>query len=231
MEKLLAKIKINKPRMKSVLVRAVATNISGLSTPCFRPSMKKHYYEFLKLSGLTEKDVRDYAKRVWVGRKEAVFQLHKEPLANFYIFLMHYFLNKNDKLMAQYFMIFYELRHYAARFEIHFKYCQEDVFKYTLDTLTKTHLFSREKTIGNAIYFLSKELMKQWGPAIKNYDLDKISKFITYARHRIAQSTRSFAETYYKNAELGLGIQTQREPADDEENSYQHVTTDKFRKY
>ena len=47
-------------------------------------------------TNLTEKDVREFTKRRWKGRKEANFLLHKEALSNFYIFLMQYFLQKND---------------------------------------------------------------------------------------------------------------------------------------
>jgi len=231
MEILLAKLKVNKARMKSILVKAAASNISDLAKPCFKPSLKKHFYEFLKLSSLTEKDVKDHAKRKWKGRKESTFLIVKDHISNFYVFLMYYFLNKNDRIMFQYFMIFYELRHYAGLFERHFKYCQEDVFKYTLETLTKTHLFAREKTIGNAIYFLSNELIKRWEKKIKNHnDLKEISLFMQESRHRMAQSVRSFANTYYKVAEEGLGIKTEPEPSDDDENAFQQVSKDRSTK-
>ena len=219
MEILLTKLKVNKSIMKTVLVKAVAYNMSNLAKPCFKPSLKKHFYEFLKLSNLTEQDVKEYAKRKWKGKIESTWLLHKDHISNFYIFLMNYFLNKNDRIMFQYFMIFYMIRHYTALFEKHFKYCQEDVFKYTLETLTKTHLFAREKTIGNAMYFLSNELIRRWEEGIKDYDLDKISSFITESRHRVSQSIKSFYNTYLKVASEGLGIKTEREPSDDDENS------------
>ena len=92
MEQLLAKAKVNDSQLKSLLTRVVAKNLSALSEPCYYPKVKKNYYEFLKLTGLTEKDVREFAKRRWKGRKEAKFGTQSNAVANFYVFLMQYFL-------------------------------------------------------------------------------------------------------------------------------------------
>ena len=74
------------------------------------------------------------------------------------------------------------------------QFCNEDVFKYALENLAKTHLFSREKTIPGSLYYLSTEMDKRYGRFIKSGDVEGVTKFITECRTRISQSIKSFAE-------------------------------------
>lgn len=230
MEQLLKKAKIKDAQIKSLTAKVVAQNLSSLSEPCFYPSLKKHYYEYLKLSGLTEKDIREFAKRRWKGRKEEKFATQTNAIANFYVFLIEYFLTKRDKTAYQYLMIFYIIRHYANLMHKSFKYCNEDNFKYALETLTKTHLFAREKTISNALYFMAQQMIQKWTRGLRNGDLDSISAFMQESRHRVSQSMKSFAQTYYRAAAEDHGIKTEVIPDEDDENSYQKQTGEKTNK-
>ena len=140
---------------------------------------------------------------------------------------MWYFLHQHDSQAFKTIMLFYVVRHYRALLDKHLQFCNESVFKYALDTLTKTHLFSREKTIGNALQYLAKEFVIRYQRNIENQDLDGISKFITESRHRISQSVKSFAETYYRAVKEGGKIKTQIEPTDDESNTFQYDSMQK----
>jgi hypothetical protein len=232
MEILLKKANIKDAQIKRLTVKIVSTNLSALSEACYKPDLKKHYYEFLKLSNLTEKDVREFTKRRWKGRKEAKFAIVSEPIANFYVFLMQYFLSKKDTKTYQYLMALYIIRHYANKARGFWpNYCKPEVFKYALDVLTKTHLFSREKTISNALFYISKEMIKRWTDGILNNNLDEISLFMITSRHRVAQSLRSFANTYYRVDEEGSALKTEDDyedsGSDDGESAYQQQTVDK----
>jgi hypothetical protein len=103
----------------------------------------------------------------------------------------------------------------------HFKFCNADAFKYALETLTKTHLFAREKTISNALYFMAQVMIKRWTTALQKNDLDEIGMFMRESRHRVSQSIKSFAQTYYKVSEEGVGIKSEEMADEDDENSYQ----------
>jgi uncharacterized protein (UPF0147 family) len=221
MEQLLAKAKIKDSQLKTLITRIVSKNLSSLSEPCFYPELKKHYYELLKLTGLTEKDIKEFKKRRWAGKKEAKFATNMNAIANFYVFLLQYFLSKKDKQTYTYLMILYVIRHYANLMHKHFKYCNPDAFKYAMETLTKTHLFAREKTISNALYYMAQEMIRRWTTALSKNDLDAIGLFMRESRHRVSQSTKSFAQTYYKISEKGIGIKTQESPDEDDENNYQ----------
>lgn len=228
MKTLLEKAKIDKPKLRRTLMKVTAENLSRLSEPCYYPSLKKQYFEFLRICSLTEKDVKDFTKRRWVGRKEAKFLLHNDPKTNFYIFLMQYSITERDQTSYQTAMIFFTIRHYTDLLYKHIKFCNESLFKYTLEHLAKTHLFSRERTIPNALHYLAQEMIRKYTRDLKENDLDRISKFIQEVRHRISQSMKSFAAVYYKASKEGIvGLKTQPIPGEDEEDSYQYQTLEK----
>jgi hypothetical protein len=108
-------------------------------------------------------------------------------------------------------MLFYCLRQYTNLFHKTFKFCQPDVFKYTLENINKTHIYYREKTIANAIYHFSNQMIQRWTKDLKSLDKPmQISLFIRECRHRQAQSLKSFAIAYYKNSEQGNRISQQK---------------------
>lgn len=230
MQELLSKIKIQESQLKTLVVHIVAKNLSALSEPCYYPELKKHYYEFLKLSNLTEADIKGFVKRRWKGRKEAKFLTTTDVIANFYVFLMQYFLSKKNNQIYINLMILYIIRHYAALLHKHFKFCNDDIFKYTLETLTKTHLFFREKTISNALYYMAQEMLRKWTTGLTKGNLDNISAFMIESRHRVSQSVKSFAQNYYKISKEGVGIKTEELPSDEDENSYQVQTKERSTK-
>lgn len=225
MDELLKKANINDATFKREIPKIVAYNLAALVEPCFYPNLKKHFYEFLRYSGLKEKDIKDFTKRQWAGRKEASFQTHTQPISNFLIFLMQYFLKKRDTQTYQYLMYFYIIKHYANLMHIHFKYCIPETFKYALETLTKTHLFSREKTIPSALVFIAKDMVRRFTKDLIKNDMDRIAYFMTDSRGRVSQSMKSFSSTYHNAAAQGLGIGTDTLPSEDEEEKISNVKT------
>ena len=225
MESLLKKAKINDAIFKREVPKIVAYNLGALVEPCFYPDHKKHFYEFLKYAGLTERDVKEFTKEKWKGTKWASFKTHNQPIANFLVFLMQYFLKKRDLKTYQYLMFFYIIRHYSNLMHIHFKYCIPETFKYALETLTKTHLFSREKTIPSALVFIAKDMIRRYTKAFVKNDIDQIAYFMTDSRTRVSQSMKSFSSTYHNAAARGLGIGTDELPSDEEEEKITNIQT------
>jgi len=227
MKILLDKMRLDETKFKRLLASFVARNLSMLSEPCYRPDLKKHYYDFLKVSNLTEKDVREFTKRRWMGRKESKFLLQNEAESNYLIFLMYYFLKKRDQITYRNLMLFYMIRQYTNLIHRRLKYCIDDTFKYALETLSKTHLFSREKTISNAIYFLSQAMLRRYTTAIKEDNIDQISKFIQGSRTSISQSLKSFLATYFRVAEEGPKIRTDIEVSEEDEDGFKTQVVEK----
>ena len=222
MEILLKQADINLDKLKRAVHKITATELSSLSEPCYYPSVKKYYYELLYLCKLKEKDITMFAKRFYEGTTASQWKLHKDPLSNFYIFLMYVF-NKSRQITAyKSMMIFYIIRNYTNLMHKQMQFCNPDVFKYALENLAKTHLFSREKTIPGSLFFMSKEMDNRFGKYIKSGDVEGIAKFITECRTRISQSIKSFAEIYYKASKDGNAMKNPIE-SDDETNQYQQL--------
>jgi hypothetical protein len=229
MEELLKKAKIDYQSLKYDINRTVAYNLSSLAEPCFYPDLKKKFYDFLSHCKLTEQDMREFTKRKWKGTIYLKYNLHiiVDPITNFNIFLMQYFLKKRDSAAYKNVMLFHYLRNYTNYSSKYMQYCIPESFKYALEILTKNHLFIREGTIGNALYYLAMEGIKQWTDVIEKNDLDGIAKFVSGSRHRVAQSTRSFLEVYKQATEEKSGFKPTIEPTEDEENPYQKEVTEK----
>ena len=150
METLLNKSNIDLNKLKRTLHKITAQELSALSEPCYYPSLKKYYYELLYICKLKEKDITEYVKRLYKGRPAAKWKLHKDPISNFYIFIM-YSLNKSRQTTAyKSMLILYIIRNYTNLMHKQMQFCNEDVFKFALENLAKTHLFSREKTISGS---------------------------------------------------------------------------------
>ena len=224
MEELLQKANIDYFKLQKNINRIVAYELSNLSEPCYYPSLKKYYYEILHIIKVSESDVKKFIKRFYKGHPASKWKLHVDPISNLYIFLMHAYLSKNLISTYKTIMLLYIIRNYTNLMNKQIAFCNKNVFKYTLEHLAKTHLFIREKTIPNALFFLSNEMDKTFRNGIKDGNVNSVIKFITVCRTRVSQSIKSFAELYYKANKEGLSI---REPLDtDEENSTNHQMVD-----
>ena len=221
---LLQQSNINYPRLKKTIYEITAEELSNLTEPCYYPSLKKYYFEFMYLCGIKEKDIKDFVKRFYRGTPEAKWKLQVDPKTNFYMFIMHALLLKNEISAYRSMLAFFVIRNYTNLIYKQIQFCNKDVFKYTLEHLAKTHLFSREKTIPGAIFYISKEMEKKHTSGLKSPNVPATSKFITECRTRISQSIKSFAEMYYKASKEGSSI---REPYEDEDSEHQYQQLEK----
>jgi len=225
MDKLLSISKIDKTRLKSYITQRVAHELSSLSEPCYYPSLKKDFFEMLGMCGLTEKDIKNHIKKFYAGNKAAGFLLQQDPQRNFLIFLMYYFLHQRDSQAFVSTLVYSVVREYTNYMSSNLPYCNPAIFSASLDRIARTHLFSREKSIANALYYLAQELSKRYTNIIYEPTADGIAKFITESRHRVAQSVRGFLRTYYELSKSGIGYRTPQETETGEE--YQYDTMEK----
>lgn len=214
--------KPDKNKLKRFITTSAARELSAISEPCYYPKTKKFYFDLLNILNVSDKDVKEFVKRTYKGTRAEKWNLWRDPATNLLIFIMNYFLNERDQSAYSSTLVYYMIVQYARLMNKQIKYCDSDTFKYTLDTLTRTHLFFREKTISNAIYYLSTQVQKRFTEDIRKWDVDKIIDFIGISRHRISQSVKTFAENYYRNKKSGISIKTQGDEPEDVANSYQY---------
>ena len=222
MEELLNKIKPDLPKLKRFISNSAAKELSALSTPCYYPKTKRFYSEVLSLLQIKNDDFKSFVKRNYKGTKAEKWNLWRDPGTNILVFVMYLFLKNKDQKAFDSTMVYYMIIQYSRLMHKQMKYCYEDTFKYTLDNLTRTHLFFREKSIPNSLFYLADVIKKRYQDDIANWDLEKIIAFIGVARHRISQSVKSFAQNYYRYRKDGAVIKTQNEESDDNENMYQY---------
>jgi hypothetical protein len=201
----------NDSKLKTYITRLTVSELNNLAEPCYHPVWKKHFHELLNLTEIKEKDIRDFIKRFYQGTKAQDALLQSDVGSNLLIVLMYHFLEKKDQQTFSTLMLYYIIRQYSNFFQIMFQYCKPEVFSYTIDHLNPNHLFTREKTISNALFHLSNEMKKRYTSAFLELNPEKISSFLYEARGRIAQSLKSFAEFYYRNDELGMGLGTSQD--------------------
>jgi hypothetical protein len=225
MQIILQKAIFDDEKLRSYITRLTVTELNNLATPCHYPDWKKHFYELIHLTGLDEKDIKDFAKRFYSSTKSSVTmakynkvsQLQIDPGSNLLVILMYHFIQKRDQTTYQSLLIYHLIRQYGNFIRIALKFCKPEVFSYTLNHLNPTHLFSREKTIPNALIHLATEIRKRYTGYITELNAEKISNMLYESRGRIAQSIKSFAEAYYKYDEKGFGITSGKETEDGEE--------------
>lgn len=221
MDQLIKNKKIDLLKLRRLFLTLSAKELSKLAEPCYYPKLKINFYSLLKICGITEKELKSYVKRFYEGTPAASWKLQNDIQANLLIVIMHLFLINKDQTGFSSAMIYHLIRYYTNLMNRSIPHCNPDYFRYALEVLNKTHLFSREKTIPGSLFYLAKEMEKAHREDILDGDVDKISLFITKSRHRVAQSVRSFAKTYYAAAADSAKIIKQKEESDDGENAYQ----------
>ncbi len=220
MEKLLNNSNVNDAEIKKFILKVTSSELAKLSEPCYYPALGKYRNNIYKMTGITNDFLVKWIKDFY-GPERSKWLILKDRHTNLMFFLMYYFLKKRDKKMLLYVMLYHVIRTYGNLMYKQITYCNPNVFKYALDVLTKTHLFQVHKTIANALFYLAKELVRKHESKLKDPDPIILGKIIQETRHRISQSVKSFAGTYYKAHEKGTLVRTT--PEDDEGKAYQDI--------
>jgi hypothetical protein len=226
MDDLLTKANIEQEdELRSYVVRTAADELAKLSEPCYYPEIPNHYHELIHLTGLTEADIKQSFKEFFRGVKTAPLNIHRDPKSQILIFLIHYFLIKNDIQSYVSTLLYYMLKAYSNLMWKRIPHCNKDVFRYTLDHLSKTHLYNREKSIAGAVYYMMQQMRNKFTDAFKSKDAEQIGLFMSEARSRLRQSITSFQNAYYKFHKQGLKF---REPYVGEEGQeFEYQTLEK----
>lgn len=230
---MLLQSKINYAGLKKFLLREVSSNLLSLSEPCYYPKLKKDYFSLLNFVGLTEREVKELTKNFYEETREKnltyLMKIHDDPITNLIIFIMNYFINQEDIMGYSTATTYFVIRNYANLIHRQIRFCNPDAFKFAIEHLAKTHLFVREKTLPNSLYFMAREVMKKYSQGIADGDPVEIAKMITETRTRISQSVKSMAEAYYAAVESNTVIKNPYESEDDtSDKKFQEQSQDRF---
>lgn len=197
----------NKIKLRNYFFKLSATELLQLSEPCYGPKLKKYENEIYALMALDKKTIQISLAKFYENSRVKGWLLESDPMTNLLILYMYYFLSIKDTKAFSAVMLYYNIRIYSNLYYKTFTFCLPNIFLYTIETINRSHIYAREKTIANAITHFSKEMIRRWEQDIEKLDNpDNISKFIRECRHRHSQSIKSFATAYYKNHEEGKNI-------------------------
>ncbi len=99
METLLEQSNINIKNLQRVLLKITSTDVNNLSQPCYIPGHKKEYFTLLNATGLTDKNIKEFAKRTYKGTIAQSFFIANEPGTNLMLFIMWYALKNKNKTL------------------------------------------------------------------------------------------------------------------------------------
>lgn len=216
MKRLLDKAKMDKNKIKKIVIPTVATELGKISEPCYFPNMKAKHYQLMKATGLTSKVINEHIKEYYKGsRVKESWNVERDEVKHLMILILYYFLQENDIKNFNMMMVFYSIKMYDNIIHKYFpKFCNEEVFSWTGEHLVKNHLYSVHKTISNAIFYLGQEYTRKWKVRLKDPKPDELSIFIREARDRHNQSMKSFRRLYQRAVDEGLA---HRAPGETEE--------------
>ena len=202
MQQLLAIAKIDDGKIRTILNIIATEELLRLSRPCYRSNLRHSILELLHACALTKQNIEKFAERTWKGRSEENSRVAKDPVSLFIVWLMWHYLNARDLKTFKSALIVYMIRQYSDLFKKYLYSCNEEIFLFTLENITKIHLFFKTGGISEAIQYLCDDLEEKHINDIKNWNLNNISAFIRDSRGRLNQSFRSFANGYYINAKV-----------------------------
>lgn len=228
-EEIRKRIEPNSIKLKRYLIKSTSNELTNLSKTCYYPKVHRYYYELLSLCNISEKELKDFVKETYYDTKARTFLLINESYTNLILIICNFFLNEKIYDAAHAAMIFIHIRFYSSLMNINIKYCNSSVFSYTLDNMQKTHLFIREKSIANALMFLSQEMTKKHMKSISNWDNEDLIRMIQESRHRVSQSVKSFASSYYDSAKNKMGYKLTPE-YEEEEGGFQAIPSERGKK-
>lgn len=225
MENLIQKANIKEKELKNFIYKYVATEISQLASPCHKSTFEKASQEILKLINLTENDMKQFSSKFYrpLGDKSE-FLILKDTGTSTLLFLISYFLKKNDIETYYYLNIFLTIKFYISMYNRSFKsFCNPGLFDLTLQHLSQNHMYSQKHGIPGALLYLSNTMADKHKDILKSFDNPElISKYVYELMNRVKQSFKSFFDMYKTLLDKGeKGFKPAKETEEGEEYATQ----------
>lgn len=203
---------INLPELHRFILNKISVEFSNMVENCYYPKIADIYRELLYMTHTNEKDLRKYSKEKYltVFSYSGKFQLLHDPYTTLLIIIIQEFLKKKDFAAAQAAFHLFSLRYYTNSFHkmttpagSRKSFCNKPAFQSALESLSKNHMFVKQKTIPNAIMYYSVNVMKTHLNNLMTDNAAGLFKMIYSLKTTIMQSMRSFAKAYYEEYERG----------------------------
>lgn len=192
----------NESNLSRELNQILGKEITDISKPCYYPKLIKYFSDIKNKTNITSSTIREFTNELKPYHNISI--LNDEYTK---VILLCYLnlIQKNKITLSKDFFRFLTLKFYSSIMHKHFpKYCNQDVWVIAMDSLSIKHLFKIKNGIGTSLIYLSDIIFDKYKLRVKNdLTLDTLIKLVYELRHRISQSTKSFAQLYHKLQERG----------------------------
>lgn len=191
-------IKISDSQMQQYVSRLIADEFTSISKPCYFPKFVRYKEEIINRTGFNNNLAKEFL--AGLSPKYNKFGILQDKYTlNLIMAMLHY--TKTNMKLARMFYQLLALKFYSSIAHRFFpKYCQDEIWDSTLETISPKHLFRIKHGISNAVGYISTVLFDRYSPKLKTPKIDDYDLIRTVydLRTRIFNSFRSFAEAYYK---------------------------------
>jgi len=200
-------VKLNIKRESDVyklITKIVGNELSNMTKACYYPKLVIYLEDIQNSLGITEDMIKEF--RNSLDPKYKVFDIYKDKYTIILMLAILYFARTKKHEISKTFFHFLSIKFYSNIIHKHLKsFCNEDLWIVTLDRLSSKHLFKNKGGIAPAISYIANfDFDKNKNKLSKNKVGNNELTLIIYGlRQKIAQSTRSFAQLYYKLYEEG----------------------------
>lgn len=187
------------------LTKATSQELSFMLRPCHTPKMVSYYGDIKKYTGIDESDIKDFFNNLPSSYIKNFAILTDKITSAIFISIIYYLRIKSYNT-AKLLFYFLGIRFHSNNMSKMFKlYCKEGVWESAMNSISQKHLYKVKGGISNSTVYLIEEEYKKRKPILENLDLteQELLLAIYMLRTRLAQSLKSFAETYYKIEKLG----------------------------
>jgi len=212
---------IEQKRLIDYVSRYVGQEFSNMTTPCYYLKMSKVWRDIVFLTGIDKSITTEFKNRFpssFESRK-----IFSDQASALLLITILYYMKNNKKEYAKLFYRLLSLKFYASTIHKFMDFCNPEVWNFSIDRISSKHLFKTKNGVSNGILYLSDvEFEKKWIAFKKGikYEDKFINDLIYNLRHRINQSFRSFANSYFKYAEdKGILIRAEREDEVKQDNT------------
>jgi hypothetical protein len=190
----------NETKFDRTLNKFLGNELSNISKPCYFPKLNRYHSDINKIIDYDKNSVYEFQSMI--PRKYKNFKLLNDQYTTELIILMLIFAEKKKFKISESVLLFLGIKFYGSIMHRMFpKFCNNEGWNKALNNISSKHLFKVKNGISTSISYLINEIFKKYKNKIskKDVDFEDVFKLVYEARHRIAQSVKSFAENYYKH--------------------------------
>lgn len=213
----------NESKIYREMNKIIGAELSNISKACYLPKINRYFSDLQKQTGVTDELIKEF--KVNIAPKYKSFNLYQDKITIMLMLNVVYYLRKNKKDMAHSFFRVLGIKFYSSMMHRLFpKFCNEELWVMGIDSLSPKHLFKVKNGTGNAVMYISDTDFEKRHRVLKSPRIDDtdLVAAVYGLRTRISQSSRSFAEAYYR-------IQKEKQkPASEDEVSAAQLIAEKY---